>query len=80
MECYIEVKEGITRNQTEDDACVLNYEDPVLREFGETLKTQGALFFSSKQTLETKASTWTVMTIVYRHDGKNEKVIAMSTS
>lgn len=48
MECYIETKESITKNQKEGDVCVLNYEDPVLREFGETLKThQGGIFFQS---------------------------------
>ena len=38
MERYIEIKEGITKNQKEEDVCVLNHDDPVLREFGETLK------------------------------------------
>lgn len=51
MECYIEVKEGITKNQKEGDTCVLNYEDPVLREFGETLKIN-VVYFSSRQTLK----------------------------
>lgn len=40
MEEYIRVKELITENQTMDDLCVLNYEDAVLREFGESLKKQ----------------------------------------
>ena len=51
MEAYIRVKESITKNQTEQDVCVLNYEDEVLREFGKTLKCQ-VLFFSSLRTLE----------------------------
>lgn len=51
MECYIEVKESITKNQKEGDTCVLNYEDPVLREFGETLKIN-VVYFSSRQTLK----------------------------
>lgn len=51
MECYIEVKEGITKNQKEGDTCVLNYEDSVLREFGETLKIN-VVYFSSHQTLK----------------------------
>ena len=37
MENYIRAKEDITLNQTADDVCVLNYEDEVLREFGEKL-------------------------------------------
>ena len=51
MEEYVRVKELITKNQTEEDTCVLNYEDEVLREFGKTLKCQ-VIFFSSLRTLE----------------------------
>lgn len=51
MECYIEVKEGIARNQTEKDFCVLNYDDEILREFGQTIKAK-AVYFSSTQKLE----------------------------
>lgn len=35
MENYTRIKECITLNQTEDDSVVLNYDDPVLREFGQ---------------------------------------------
>lgn len=53
MECYIAVKESITSNQTEEDTCVLNYDDKVLREFGESeeLKPK-VIFFSSRQKLD----------------------------
>ena len=51
MECYIETKESITKNQNADDTCVLNYEDEVLRAFGEKLHTK-VLFFSSQRKLE----------------------------
>lgn len=51
MECYIETKERIAENQTLEDVCVLNYEDEVLRKFGEQLTT-GVLFFSSQRKLE----------------------------
>ena len=50
MEEYIRVKELITANQTAEDTCVLNYEDEVLRKFGETLKTK-VIFFSSARKL-----------------------------
>ena len=40
MDCYIQVKEGIARNQTEEDSCVLNYDDPELRAFGSTLRAR----------------------------------------
>ena len=52
MENYIKAKEAITENQTKEEFCVLNYEDEVLREFGE--KTNATpFFFSSKRELET---------------------------
>ena len=53
MENYIEIKERICANQTERDWLVLNYDDPVLKEFGEKegLKPQ-VLYFSSTQTLK----------------------------
>lgn len=51
MECYIETKESITKNQTEEDVCVLNYEDEVLRNFGAQLQTK-VVYFSSKRKLE----------------------------
>lgn len=51
METYIEVKESITKNQKPEDTCVLNYEDEVLRAFGEQLPLQ-VVFFSSKRELE----------------------------
>lgn len=51
MECYIETKESITKNQDGNNTCVLNYEDEVLRNFGEKAHTN-VLFFSSKRKLE----------------------------
>ena len=51
MEAYIRAKEGITKCQTKEDTCVLNYEDEILRKFAETLKVN-VLFFSSKRPLE----------------------------
>ncbi len=51
MEEYIRVKEQITKNQTKEDTCVLNYEDEVLRKFGENLECN-VIFFSSLRTLD----------------------------
>lgn len=48
MECYIDTKFMITKNQTKDDLCVLNYEDAVLREKAGELPCT-VEFFSSKQ-------------------------------
>ena len=51
MEEYIRVKECITKFQKPQDTCVLNYEDPVLRKFGEDLPIH-VLWFSSARRLE----------------------------
>ncbi len=51
MEIYAQTKEKITKNQTGDDVCVLNYDDKVLREFGKTLSCN-VIYFSSTHKLE----------------------------
>lgn len=52
MEEYIRVKELITGNQTKDQVCVLNYEDEVLRAFGESGQVKAkVVYFSSLREL-----------------------------
>lgn len=51
MKEYIRVKELITANQTKEDYCILNYEDEVLRDFGEKCPAQ-TVFFSSERKLD----------------------------
>ena len=51
MECYIDTKFAITKNQTEDEYCVLNYEDEVLRQRAES-QAVNTIFFSSQRVLE----------------------------
>lgn len=51
MENYVAVKESITKNQTKEDFCVLNYEDGYTGSFGERCKAQ-VIWFSSKRRLE----------------------------
>ena len=51
MEAYIEAKEDVAKNQTKDDTCVLNYEDEVLRKFGENVNAE-VLYFSSQRKLD----------------------------
>lgn len=51
MEEYIRVKELITKNQGPQDICVLNYEDEVLRSFGEGAVPR-VVYFSSVRSLE----------------------------
>ena len=51
MENYAAVKERIAANQTGSEACVLNYEDEMLRAFGEETSAR-VLYFSSEHILE----------------------------
>ncbi len=51
MEEYVRVKELVAVNQTKYDVCVLNYEDPYLREFGESKCPARVVWFSSKREL-----------------------------
>ena len=51
MEAYVNAKKNIAKNQTEDDYCILNYEDRLTREFGEEIKAN-VLYFSSQRILE----------------------------
>lgn len=51
MEAYVAAKEAVTRNQTKEDSCVLNYENAYTRAFGEKCPAR-AVFFSSARRLE----------------------------
>ena len=73
MEEYIRVKELITKNQTKDETCVLNYEDPILREFGKTMVPK-AFWFSSARELE-EGIFLRGDQIVLRRDGKEELLV-----
>lgn len=75
MENYIEIKERVTANQTEEDWVVLNYDDPVLHEFGESENLKAKVFyFSSTQQLK-EGMYLDDEDIVYAHDGKKEVVV-----
>lgn len=51
MDNYIHMKENVAKNQTMNEACVLNYEDPELRAMADRLHTR-VIFFSSARVLE----------------------------
>lgn len=75
MENYIEVKERIASNQTEDDWIVLNYDDEVLREFGESKELKPkVMYFSGTQELK-EGLYLDGEVIVYRHGGKTEELV-----
>jgi UDP-N-acetylmuramoylalanine--D-glutamate ligase len=73
MENYIAAKKRIALNQELDDVCVLNYEDPVLREMAESLRPR-VFFFSSERALEEGIFMNANGDFVYRENGKEEIV------
>ena len=76
MECYTQVKESITKNQKDGDTCVLNYDDTVLREFGETLKVN-VVYFSSREKLK-KGYYLEDGKIVYNDGSKVTEIVDIS--
>ncbi|MBR5336724.1 MAG: UDP-N-acetylmuramoyl-L-alanine--D-glutamate ligase [Lachnospiraceae bacterium] len=53
FENYAQAKYDITKNQTEDDTIVLNYDDPLLKGFGERSDLRPkVIFFSSSEILD----------------------------
>ena len=84
MEEYIRVKERITERQGKTDTCVLNYEDPILRAFGETLIHRNAdgqdcprvIFFSSARSLQEGFCICEDRIELHR-GGRTERVLAL---
>ena len=50
MENYADIKKSIAKNQSADDFCILNYEDPYLKDFGAELGCK-AVYFSAYREL-----------------------------
>ena len=75
MENYIEIKEDIAINQTKDDYCVLNYDDEVLRQFGQERCKATPIWFSSTYELE-EGFFLKDGYIIYRNKGRNNKIVA----
>ena len=73
MEAYIQAKTDITKNQSKEQICVLNYEDEVLREFAANCPAT-VVFFSSKRVLD-QGFYLEGKEIYYAHDGIKELVI-----
>ena len=76
MDCYIEVKESIVSGQGPKDVCVLNYDDPVLREFGTEIKPR-TVYFSSRELLF-DGFCLDGDKIVLRKQGESEEVVKVS--
>lgn len=72
MENYIAAKEAIAANQTEQDVCILNYEDERLRAFGEGLKSR-VIYFSSARALP-EGLFLEEGAIYYAHEESKERI------
>lgn len=72
MEGYVNAKKNIMMNQTAEDFVVLNYDDPLTREIGETAVPQ-VIYFSSAQALE-KGYYFYDKKIFYSENGKTEEI------
>lgn len=74
MEAYVNAKKNIARNQTEDDFCILNYEDELTREFGKKIRAK-VLYFSSRHILE--EGIYLEEGKIILNDGKKQEVCAV---
>ena len=73
MENYIKAKEDIAKNQDENNTCILNYDDEVLRKFGKDVKCK-VIYFSSKTVLKS-GLYYEDGTIYYSSEGETTKII-----
>lgn len=73
MECYVRTKERIAANQTKEEICVLNYEDPYTGKFGEKCPAS-VVYFSSKRELS-KGIYLKGEDIYLAGEGRNERLL-----
>ena len=69
MENYIACKCAVTKNQTDKEVCVLNYDDKILRQFGKKAHTE-VLYFSLTEKLS--KGMYADDTSIYYNDGTEE--------
>ena len=74
MENYATTKEKITKGQTKEQYCILNYENEYTREFGRNRCPAQVVFFSSKRVLE-EGIYCQGDTIYVAKEGKHEAVM-----
>ena len=76
MENYTAVKLSVTKNQTPDDYCVLNYEDERLRAAASDIRAQ-ICYFSSRRRLENGAY-YEDGVMYYAENGIPERILAVN--
>lgn len=77
MENYIAAKEAVTKNQTKDDYCILNYENEYTKAFGERCQAS-VIYFSSVRPLE-NGLFLEDETIYLAKGGKAQKLLNVKT-
>lgn len=77
MENYANTKMAITKNQNKDCVCVLNYEDPILREKAKTVPAK-VFYFSSAHKLEEGIYLDSDNNIQFGYNGAVQKVCHIS--
>lgn len=76
MEAYIQAKADIAKNQTENEVCVLNYDNEITRDMAKNVKAK-VIYFSRLASLE-EGICLNGENIVYVHNGKKENICALS--
>ena len=71
---YIKIKQDITRNQTQEEICVLNYDDETTRRMAEEIPAKP--FFFSRLTLLTDGICLEGERIVLRKNGVSEDILS----
>lgn len=73
LETYIQMKERVFKNQTQDDFCILNYDDEVCRKMAD--KTTAKIFFFSSHNELEKGIYLKEDTIIVKWNGVEEAVL-----
>lgn len=77
MENYVAAKEAVTKNQTKEDFCILNYENEYTRDFGSRCPAN-VVYFSSARQLE-NGLYYEGEEIFLAKDGKAQKLLNVKT-
>lgn len=77
MENYVAAKEAVTKNQTKEDFCILNYENAYTRDFGNRCPAN-VVYFSSARQLE-NGLYYEGEEIFLAKDGKAQKLLNVKT-
>lgn len=73
LENYIKIKQDITKNQTKEEICVLNYDDETTRKMAEEIPAKP--FFFSRLTMLPDGICLDGEEIVLRKNGNTEKIL-----